>query len=66
MGMVKNIRRFATDWAVVELKMSKDPVVSLPHNSSMACILGFNNQVTEDGQIISRLIRLSFKPLVAI
>lgn len=40
--MFKQMRRFATDWAVVELEMTKEPVVKLPHNNQWASVLGFN------------------------
>jgi hypothetical protein len=48
-GLFKNMKRFSTDWAVVELEMSKKPVVKLAMENKWASILGFNGQITEDG-----------------
>ena len=60
-GMFRNLKRFSTDWAVVELKMSSEPVIKLSHENKWASILGFNGKITETGDIIGNIIRFKAK-----
>lgn len=57
-GLLKGLRRYSTDWAVVELEMTKKPIVKLGSENKWAAVLGFNAKITESGDIIGFVIRL--------